>query len=166
MTAFTAQDVTNLLDDLKLYSGNIRKITGLHGPHTPDGHFGGVIHTWMDAFNFSAYPMFSDDDSWSIDLPDSVGSLQRGHRSIVFFSFPKLHLDPHLQERYRIANILYKAYNGYSNVTEDSRLSHYERLLGYHRLRSFGRVIEAIVRDFRSHQEKKLEKQRSEYARN
>jgi hypothetical protein len=120
----------------------------------------------MDAFNFSASPMFCDNDSWSIDLSNAVGSLQRGHRSIVSFSFPKLHLDPQLQERYRIANILYKAYNGHSNVTEASRLPHYERFLGYHRLRSFSRVIEAIVRDFRSHQEKKQEKQHSEYARN
>jgi hypothetical protein len=166
MTRFTKKDIKHLLDDLRLYSGNIAKITNVHGPHSGTGYIGGVVHTWMDAFNFMASPMFCDHESWTIDLANPVESLRRGHRSITMFSFPKLHKNPELQKRYHIANIIYNAYNGYSNVTEASRLPHYERILGYEKLRSYGRVIDAIIRDFRSYQENKREKQRIQYAKN
>ncbi|HEV2437392.1 MAG TPA: hypothetical protein VG077_15480, partial [Verrucomicrobiae bacterium] len=64
------------------------------------------------------------------------------------------------------ANLIYQAYNGYSSVSEASRLPEYERELGYDTLSSYGRVLEAIIRDFRSFQQKKHEKQRLEYAQN
>lgn len=167
MTAFTEQDIDYLLQDLQLYSGNIRDVSDLHGPHSHNGGtFGGVIHTWMDSFNFSASPMFCDEQSWTIDLPDPIESLRCGHRMLVLFSFPKLHKDPALQHRYRIANIIYHAYDGYSNVSEASRLPEYERVLGYEHLPSYGRVLEAIVRDFRSFHEKKRDRARAQYARN
>ena len=155
MTAFTKRDIKNLLEDLKLYSGNIMKITGIHGPHTGNGGgIGGVIHTWMDSYKFSADPMFCDEETWCIHLSDPVESLRRGHRHIKFFCFPKIHKNPRQQARYEIANTLYKAYNSYSNVTEASRLAEYEKMLGYHKLASYMEVLEAIVRDFRSHKEK------------
>jgi hypothetical protein len=167
MKVFTKKDIKNLLADLQLYSGNIRDITDLHGPHASNGgSFGGVIHTWMDAFNFTAMPMFCGTDSWTIDLADPVESLRYGDRRMVSFTFPKLHKSSALQERYRIANLLYHAYNGYSDVTEASRLPHYERMLGYDRLRTYGHVLQAIVRDFRSYQQKKRDKERLEYAKN
>lgn len=120
----------------------------------------------MDSFNFMAIPMLCDDDSWTIDLADPSESLRRGHRSITSFTFPKIHKHPDLRKRYQIANLIYKAYNGYSNVSEASRLPEYERMLGYDRLSSYGRVLNAIIRDFRSFQQKKQEKQRLEYAKN
>lgn len=167
MTAFTKRDVKRLLEDLRLYSGNIAEITDVHGPHAHSGnHIGGVIHTWMDTFNFMATPIFCDEDSWTIELANPMESLRRGHRSIVLFTFPKIHKRPDLQKRYRIANVIYKAYNGYSNVTEASRLPRYERILGYEKLPSYGRVLEAIIRDFRSYQQRKEEKRRLEYAKN
>lgn len=167
MSTFTREDVDHLLHDLQLYSGNIAEITDLHGPHPNNGwQFGGVIHTSMDAFNFLASPMWCDEDSWTIDLADPVESLRRGHRSIAYFGFPKLHKDPALQERYRVANLLYHAYNGYPDVSEASRLSHLEQVLGYEKLRTYGRVLDAIIRDFRSFQEKKRERERSQYAKN
>jgi hypothetical protein len=167
MTAFTKKNIKHLLDDLRLYSGNIAKITDVYGPHPhSNGHISGVIHTWMDTFNFMAIPMLCDEDSWTIDLADPSESLRRGHRSITSFTFPKIHKHPDLRKRYQIANLIYKAYNGYSNVSEASRLSEYERMLGYDRLSSYGRVLDAIIRDFRSFQQKKQEKQRLEYAKN
>jgi hypothetical protein len=167
MSVFTDEDVKRLVDDLCLYSGNISDVTDLHGPHPHNGwQFGGVIHTSMDTFNFLATPLFCDDESWSIDLADPTQSLRQGDRSIVRFSFPKLHKDPQLQSRYRVANILYHAYNGYSNVTEASRLPHYEQMLGYENLSSFGAVLEAIIRDFRSFQEDKRDKEHAQYAKN
>lgn len=90
MTAFTKRDIKNLLEDLKLYSGNIMKITGIHGPHTGNGGgIGGVIHTWMDSYKFSADPMFCDEETWCIHLSDPVESLRRGHRHIKFFPSPR-----------------------------------------------------------------------------
>jgi hypothetical protein len=90
MTAFTKKDIRHLLDDLQLYLGNIAKITDLHGPHSHSGgHIGGIIHTWMDTFNFMATPMFCDEDTWTIDLADPLESLRRGHRSIASFTFPQ-----------------------------------------------------------------------------
>src|SRR3954451_25087843 len=95
---FTKKDVKHCLSDLEIYSGNIREITDVHGPHDHNGgRFGGVIHTWMDAYNFSVSPLFCDDQSWTIELADPIESLRRGHRSITFFTFPKLHKDPALQ---------------------------------------------------------------------
>src|SRR5437868_3431950 len=111
MTVFTKNDIKNLLADLQLYSGNIREITDLHGPHQHNaGTFGGVIRTWMDSFSFSASPMFCDENSWTIELADPVESLRRGDRRLARLKFPKIHKDLALQERYRIANTLYHAY--------------------------------------------------------
>jgi hypothetical protein len=45
MTSFTKKDIKYLVDDLRLYSGNIARVTDLHGPHPHDGHISGVLHT-------------------------------------------------------------------------------------------------------------------------
>src|SRR6267154_1287783 len=141
MTAFCKKDIKYLIEDLKLYSGNIAKIAGIHSPQSSnDGHFNGVIHTWMDKFVFSAHPVFCDENTWRIHLSDPVESLRHGHRRIQILAFPKLHKNPKLQEQYHIANLVYKSYNNYSNVTEASRLSEYEKQLGYHKLGSYMQV--------------------------
>lgn len=166
MTEFTKQDVALLLEDLQLYSGNISKITDVDGPHEFGGSITGKIHTWMDQFSFMATPMFCDSDSWTIDLADPVESLRRGHRRITRLTFPKLHKDAALQKRYLIANLLYHAYNGYSNVTEASRLPDHERLLGYENFPSYSHVLEAIIRDFRSYQDTRTSLLKEQHSKN
>jgi len=153
MREFTQEDATNLIEDLLLYSGNIQKITDLFGVNMHGDHFGGVIHTNMDSFNFSHNKVFTDDESWTIDLAAPVESILTGHRSLALLKFPKLHKSRELQARYRIANDLYDAYNNFSGLTEDSRIRDLEEALGYENLPSLGRVLAAIIDDFRSYDE-------------
>ena len=167
MTVFTPEDVGHLLDDLQLYSGNITKITGVHGPHPQNGSLiGGVIHTSMDTFNFTANPMFCDEGSWMIQLADPTASLREGHRINTSFTFPKIHKDQGLQKRYQVANLLYTAYNGFSNVSEANRLLQYEQILGYTQLPSYSRVLRAIIKDFRSFQQKRIAARREKHSNN
>jgi hypothetical protein len=167
MTAFTKEDVDHLLADLQLYSGSIREIGGLYDLHTSGiGSFGGKIHTWTDAFTFSAVPVLCDEESWAICLVDPVQSIRCGGSIQPLFRFPKLHKDAALQEKYAVANLLYKAYHSCSNVTEASRLPRYENVLGYEVLSSYQCVLDAIVRDFRSFQQRKLDDAKSKYTKN
>ena len=166
MTKFTAKDIKNLLADLELYSGNIKKVTDIFGPHEHNPSFTGIAHTCMDSFHFTATPMFCDERSWSIQLADPVESLRHGHRLLASFTFPKLYKTPRLQKKYRIANIIYDAYNNYSHVTEASRLRDYEREIGYEQLPTYSRVLKAIIDDFRSYPQKKRQEMETLYAKN
>ena len=159
-------DIPNFLFDLELYCGTIRDITDVHGPHGQMfSTFGGVVHTWMDSFNFTVMNVFCDEKSWGIRLSDPVASLRKGHRHEVSMTIPKLHKDPALVEKYRSANLLYKLYNSNSNVTEDSRRPDLEEALGYSHLPSYMSVVNAIIADFRSYGEN-LEKERLQILRN
>ena len=119
MTAFTKVDVDHLLADLRLYSGNIRELGEVYALSSSGvGSFGGKIHTWMDTFTFSALPVLCDEESWTICLVDPVQSIRCGGSIQSSFRFPKIHKDPALQERYSLANALYKA------CTQTARLLH------------------------------------------
>lgn len=163
---FTQEDADLMLEDLQLYSGNISEITDLYGLNIHGDHFGGVIHTHMDAFNFSHDKIYSDEDSWAIRLTDPVESLRQGHQMISIFRFPKIHRDPDLKKRYEVANIVYSAYNNYSNVTEDSRIRDYEEFLGYDELPTYGHVLAAILKDYRSFQEDEQDRLKRERSKN
>lgn len=163
---FSRLDIKRLLSDLLLYSGNIKKITDVHGPHPHNDYISGVVHTSMDSFNFMASPLWCDDTAWTIHLSNPVETLRQGHRSVIFFSFPKLYKNSELQKRYRIANLVYDAYNNFTNVTEASRLRDYEQILGYERLKTYNRVLAAIIRDYRSFQQDRDKKRQQDYAKN
>lgn len=105
----------------------------------------------MDEFRFTATPMLCDDKQWTIHLNDPVGSLREGHRLQMSLTFPKIHKSSSLRKKYQIANLIYRAYNGSSNVTEDHRLRHYERELGYDRLPTYRHVLNVIIADYRSY---------------
>ena len=146
---FTAKDIRNLVADLTLYSGNIKGISKIVGPEEHNaGAIDGIIHTSMDEFPFSAMPIYSDDESWTIHLGDPVESLRHGQRMLVLLRFPKLHKDPELQKRYQLANFLYDRYSNYSNIVENDRLREYERQLGYDRLRTFQKVMTRLSATF------------------
>ena len=166
MSVFNEVDVHHLLSDLQLYSGNIMKITDVHGPFPGSGYVSGVIHTSMDSYNFMAMPVFCDEDSWTINLADPMKSIREGHRINLLFSFPKIHKDAKLAKRYRAANLIYQAYNNYSSTSESNRLPKYERMLGYDKLPSYNHVLTAILKDFRSFQQKRERKRISTYANN
>ena len=167
MEAFSKKDIRNLLSDLQLYSGNIKEVTDVYGP-TPHGDhcIGGKIHTSMDTFNFMVVPHFCDTEVWRIQLADPVESLRRGHRSIVFFEVPKIHKDQELVKRYKIVNILYGSYNERSNMNESLRHPDYEAFLGYDHLPSYSAVLNAIIKQYRSVREKRLEQENREISRN
>lgn len=149
--SFSKRDIENLLADLNLYSGVIREITDIKGGNANgDLALSGIIHTGMDSFPFSAIPMVCGPDSWNILLTDAVASLRLGDRRTVVWQVPKIHKSPALAERYRVANLLYEAYNAYSPATEVCRLTHYETILGYLSLPTHAAVSAAIVKDYRS----------------
>lgn len=155
------QDVENFIFDFELYCGTIREITDVHGPHGGlVSTFGGVVHTWMDSFNFTVMGIFCTEEEWGLRLSDPVESLRKGHRHEVLMKIPKLHKNFALAEKYHVANSLYKAYNSYSNLTEASRIPHWEEFLGYQDLPSYMSVVNAIVTDYRSYGEKKKEAQK------
>lgn len=152
METLTERDIQFLIEDLLLYSGNIREVDGLHGPHAHNAQqVGGVIHTWMDSFHFFTNPLFCDEYSWTIFIPNPFESLRQGHRITERFAFPKIHLDTTLKARYKTANILYNIYNGYTGITEKDRRGDLEDALGYEKLKSIHHVKQAIIRDFRSY---------------
>lgn len=167
MIKLQESDIPNFIFDLELYCGTIREISDVRGSF--QGQFttlSGVVHTWMDSFNFSVMGMFCTEDAWEIRLADPVACLRKGHRRELQMKFPKIHKDPALVERYQMANTLYKLYNSYSNVTEDSRRPDLEALLGYSGLPTYMSVINAIVADFRSYGEKLKEERLAGYAKN
>jgi hypothetical protein len=154
MHQFTAEEFRLLLDDLLLYcgDGNVREITDTYGP-TPHGggYCGGVIHTGMDSFKFMTAGFHDQKECWAIDLPIPAECMTLGHRRIRPFYFPKLHLDPDLSARYRIANIIHYSYIHFSNMDESRRRRDLELELGYAGLKSYGRVVAQIEKDFRSY---------------
>jgi hypothetical protein len=79
-----------------------------------------------------------------------------GHRRIRPFYFPKLHLDPDLSARYRIANVIHYSYIHFSNMDESRRRRDLELELGYAGLKTYGRVVAQIERDFRSYKPKDM----------
>lgn len=152
MHQFTAEEFRLLLDDLLLYcgDGNVREITDTYGPTPHNGDCGGVIHTCMDSFNFTTAAFHDQKDCWAIDLPMPAACMTLGHRRISLFYFPKLHLDPDLSARYRIANIIHFSYTYFSNMDESQRRRDLELELGYAGLKAHGRVVAQIEKDFRS----------------
>ncbi len=167
MIELQESDISKFVFDLELYCGTIREISDVHGSFQDEfSTFRGVVHTWMDSFNFSVMGLFCTEDTWEIRLTDPVTSLRKGHRHEVPMKFPKIHKDPELVEKYRAANMLYKLYNSYSNVTEDSRRPDLEAVLGYNALPTYTSVVNAIVRDFRSYGEKLKKERLAGYAKN
>ena len=152
MHHFTEEEFRLLLDDLLLYcgDGNVREITDTYGPTPFNGDCGGVIHTCMDSFKFTTAAFHDQQDYWSIDLPAPAACMTLGHRRITAFSFPKLHIDPAQSGRYRIANVIHYCYTYFSNMDENQRRHDLEQELGYHNIRTYGRVVARIEKDFRS----------------
>jgi hypothetical protein len=152
MHRFTTKEFRLLLDDLLLYcgDGNVREITDTYGPTPHNGDCGGVIHTCMDSFNFTTAAFHDQKDCWAIDLPMPAACMTLGHRRISLFYFPKLHLDTNLSARYRIANIVHHSYTYFSNMDESQRRRDLELELGYAGLKTHGRVVARIEKDFRS----------------
>ena len=152
MHQFTREEFQLLLEDLLLYcgDGNIREIIDTYGPTPHGGECGGVVRANMDEFKFTTAALHDQKNYWAIDLPSPVHCLTLGHRRIQTLCFPKIHLDPELAERYRVANILNYCYNYFSGVTNSQRRRDLEHRLGYADLPSPGAVVGRIEKDFRS----------------
>ncbi|MCC5851121.1 MAG: hypothetical protein JJU29_23775 [Verrucomicrobia bacterium] len=159
MENFTQDDLADLLNDLVVYCGWHVSVSDIHGPFEHDNHAIGKLHTSMDDFNFTVLPEFCSQEKWTIQLSSPSQSIIRGHRSFEFFSFPKIHTDACLVNKYAVANKIFDTYNSYSNLTEKDRLKELEAQLGYENLLTMQNVIDAIISDFRSYQEK-LEKEK------
>jgi hypothetical protein len=104
----------------------------------------------MDSFKFMTAGLHDQKECWAIDLPMPAECMTLGHRRIRPFYFPKLHLYPDLSARYRIANIIQYTYTYFSNMDESQRRRDLEMELGYAGLRTHGRVVAQIEKDFRS----------------
>lgn len=151
MTKFTPIDVKHLISDLQIYSGNIQEITNICGPHKHNSSIQGTIRTGWDEFHFHATPMFCDDKKWTVHLKNPVVALQKGKGLLTPLTFPKIHKDSDLEERYRIANLIYSTYDSNSAMCETQRLRQQERELGYDRLPTYHHVLTAIISDYRSY---------------
>jgi hypothetical protein len=149
---FTTEEFELLVADLLLYcgDGNIREITDTYGPTPHGGRCGGVIHAHLDSFKFSTSDFHDQEAYWTIFLPDAKASITLGHGRIALLSFPKLHLDPLLSQRYQIANRIQYSYDYFSGMSESRRHRDLEAQLGYEHLPSYGKVLAQIIADFRS----------------
>ena len=148
---FTRSEVKHLLSDLHLYSGNIKEITNLET--SDQGHISGLIRTCVDSFRFFAIPMTCGGNNWCIHLPDNIECLRHGNGPLAVFTFPKIHCNPALEQRYKIANSLYDRYANCRPISESIRLPHLEQMLGYEKHPTAWSIVEAIIKDFRSHQQ-------------
>lgn len=155
MQKFTKEDIKNLVDDFQLYSGNVKEISEIYGPHEHNaGSIGGEVRTAMNSFKFSATPMFCDRDYWTIELPDIKACLELGHGRVMHYRVPKIHLDPHLQKEYFIANDIYDQYNDFNDLSKIVRLGNLESLIGLDTLKTANDVMQMIILTYRSYPQK------------
>ncbi len=151
MPDYTKKDFKLLLDDLRVYCGGCHiTITGTYRPDTGNGVSDGVIRIRKDPFSFTTTNIRNHMDYWAIGLPVPAACMI-GDRRTGLFCFPKIHRDPELSERYRIANGIQFFYSFSSRgISEEQRLRDFEKKLGYERIRSPKMVLARIKRDFRS----------------